>query len=305
MEYLADIEKPNNTFAIRYCSQLKKTSTLLLLTMLTACGGGGSGGGDESSGDLTVSPIPDVTGTFRYLGQIDIFDDTFENKVYGYASFFEFVDLQNASALGSSVPMVEDSCSARVSDSFPINPGTIGFPEVPFHLVGAGETFTLTSLGSTYATVVLSNSRLDVGMGSAPDDLTLDLSGGTFPAFSSLTVPTIPMVTNFKPTRNQNVTVDTVFTWDRDDANTGSIYMTLVDFVDLAVEPLSLTKYIEINCRMANDGSFELPQAVKNILNEGLGNGFILTGAQRDEQVINIVTQGDAALIVTRRIARF
>lgn len=293
-------------------NQFYARSALYLLSAISliSCGGGSSdpasGGSTGNNEELTVSPIPDLTGTFQYLGYIHLTDDSVEDRINRDANFFEFVSLQNASALGSSVPMVEDSCSARVLNTIPTNSGTIGFPEVPFHLISAGDRFTLTNTDDDieYAAVLFTDSRFDIAPYPMPDNLTLDLTGGTFPGFSSLTVPTIPVISNFNPTRNQDVTVDTVFTWDQIDINTGSIYMRLINFASPTVEPLSPTKYVEIYCRMANDGSFELPQAVKDILIQGLGNGFTLTGAERDEKATDVIVNGDAALVVIRSIDR-
>lgn len=304
MMYIAAKESIYKNCATRDSSSLKQASLLLLLTMLVSCGGGGGGGaaGGGSEG-LSVESVPDLTGTFRYLGYIDLIDDSVEDKVNRDANFFEFVDLLDGSEFGSSVPMVEDSCSARVLNAIPTNPGTINFPEVPFNLVGAGETFTLTSSAGTYAVVTFSDSRFDIAPYPSPDDLTLDLAAGTFPGFSSILVPAIPEITNFQP---QDITAETVFTWTPVGASSGSIYMTLIEFASTGniADPLD-SRYVEIHCRMKNDGEFPLPQEVTSILSQGLGNDFILTNAERVLKANNVVIQGDAVLVVSRRIQGF
>ena len=308
MEYLTMIGKSNKIFETHYFSKLKKTSALLMLTMLTSCGGG-SGGGSEESSELTVSPIPDLSGSFKYLGYIDLVDDSLVSRVNIDANFFEFVDIQDASNFGTSVPQAEDSCHARVLDAIPSNAGsTIGFPELPFTLLSTsgggavGKMVTFTSSGGTYATYALSDSRFDIAPRPIPDNLMLDLMAGPFPEFLSVAVPELPKITNLQP---QEITQGTVFTWSPLDANTGSIYIDYVNFVAPTTTGSLSSKYVEIYCRMQNDGEFALPQVIEDILTEKLGSDFVLTGVSRALKAINVVIKDDAAFVISRRNESF
>ncbi|MEE9491902.1 MAG: hypothetical protein V3W04_00790 [Gammaproteobacteria bacterium] len=291
----------------RQRQDVTQTSFLLLLSMLITACGGGSGGSSSSAGgaeDLTVLPVADLSGTFSYLGYIDLTDDSVENRVNIDSNFFGFIDLQAASTFASAVPIIEDSCSARVRDTIPTNPGTIGFPEVPFNLL-VNASMTLTSPAGTYANVLLDSSsgiQFNIAPYPLPDELILDLAGGTFPAFSSVTVPAIPEIENFLP---QTITAGIVFTWNPLDTNTGSIYMDFVSFAAPTVADPLIGKYVEIYCRMENDGEFALPQAVEDILNEGLGSGFSLSDVKRARRATNAIVQGDAVFILTRQIESF
>lgn len=248
----------------------------------------------SNTGYPTLLPTVDLTGTFKYFGYIDIIDDTVEDRVNRGSNFLEMVDAQDASVFVNSVPPAIDTCKLRITPSIPTDVGAIGFPNAQFNFVSAGDTFTLTSDAGIYATVNYSDRRFKIAPYPVPDNLTLDIPGQVFPAFNGITVPTVVKVKNFKPRYKQPLTADTPITWDSTGISGHSIYLKVFDI-------FASDKVVDLYCRMADDGSFALPADIVTALNSSLGAGFELDGAKQDVVSMNVIVQGDAFLVVSKR----
>lgn len=194
-------------------SHNKAIAIVLLSILATACGGsssnssdttipendggndgsdgsdGGDGGdGNDGSDGFIVDPQPSVSGSYRYFGYVDISLDSFEDRVNHDSNFFKMVSVADAKMF-KTIPPPPDQCRLRITDSIPTDAAAIGFPTQPFELVSAGETMTLSSASNTYADVVFTGSRFEIGPYPAPDELTLDLPGMEFPAFANVNIP--------------------------------------------------------------------------------------------------------------------
>lgn len=277
---------------------LKTTVITIGLCFLTGCGGSSSstpitvGPGD---GSTTVLPTIDLTGTFKYYGYVDITDDTVENRVNRGTNFLEMVVAQDAALFINSVPPAIDSCKLRITPTLPTDVGTIGFPDAQFTFVSAGDSFTLTSDAGTYATVSYADSRFDIAPYPVPENLTLDIPGQVFPAFSGITIPMAVSVQNFNPGRNQTLSAETTITWDTTGISDHSIYLEVFDL-------FASDKVVRLYCRMADDGSFTLPANIVSALNSSLGVGFELEEAKQDVVSVSVITQDDALLVVAKRL---
>lgn len=280
---------------------LKLTIATLGVCFLSACGGSSSTPAvitapDETGSEYpTVLPSTGLTGTFSFYGYLDIIDDTVDDRINRDANYLEMVVSQDASVFVNSVPPAIDSCKLQITSTIPTDVGVIGFPDAQFNLVSAGESFTLTSSSGTYATVSYADDRFDIAPYPIPESLTLDIPGETFPAFSGITVPTAVSVQSFSPSRNQPLGADTPITWDASGIPEHTIYLRVFDIVES-------DKIVNLYCAMADDGNFTLPTNIVTALNASLGAGFALDGTMQDVVSVNVVTQGDALLVVSKRL---
>lgn len=268
----------------------------LLSAMLAACGGSSSSSGDETNpgdneGDgFVVDPASSFSGSYQYFGYVDITNDSFQDRVNHDSNFFRMVSAATTQTF-KTVPPPADQCRLRITDSIPTDSAAIGFPSEPFELVSAGETLSLSSSGSTYADVSFSTSRFEIGPYPAPDELTLDLAGMEFPAFANVSIPPTASASNFQSSTGNSITPASVITWTPAGAADNSIYMEVVDFQNGLV--------VDLECRMIDDGSFELPDDVKTALSNALGD-YTLDRPMQVVKAMNVVTQGDALLVVSR-----
>ncbi len=158
--------------------------------------------------------------------------------------------------------------------------------------ISAGESLVLTSPLGTFATLnramdgdsifYLANDGLD----NIPAELTLDIPGDAFPAFSNLAIPELADITDLSVT--ESVLTDTSsFTW----TPTGSSDTILV--MDLDYESAV------ISCEIVDDGSFTLPAEI--VAQTGpLSEGFVSFSYVVSQ---NLVQSGNALMAVTREKA--
>ena len=266
----------------------------------SSSGGGGDSGPDAGSnsdsalGRRLVTPTPELQGSFRFFGYVDLVDDTFAERVNYDANFLRMREVQPASVFANSVPIAVDTCALRVTTAIPTDVGTIGFPDAEFELVGAGDTFTLSADAGTYAEIDRSAERFDIAPYPMPDDLTLDIPGAEFPGFADVAVPNVVVVQDFSPVRSQTLSAATEVTWTPSGVAGNSVYLRTFDFP-------SSDRVVDLRCRMADDGSFTLPEAIVAHLDETLSPGWELEGVEQERGASRLVVQGDALLVVGRR----
>ena len=276
-----------------------------LFATLTSCGGGGdqsSGAifesGEPGSAAVFVEAIPDLTGSFDFIGFVEIIQDNLENRVNRDANFLQLNESQDASVFRNSVPMVVDSCKLSVTPTFPTNAGVIGFPEAGFSLVSAGESVTLSSDAGTYATVILSESRFDIAPHPVPVPLTLDIPGAQFPAFVDIPVPIVAAVQNLQPGNNETLQADSVISWTPTGLTNHAINLVAFDIV-------ATDKVVDLRCLVVDDGEFRLPVEIVDGLISSLGAGFALSGLQQETRTDSLVVSGNALLVVSKSLQFF
>jgi len=192
-----------------------------------------------------------------------------------------------------TVPPSQGQCRLRIENSIPTDAGVIGFPEQQFMLASAGQTMTLTSPAGTYASIDFSADRFDIAPYPLPTDLTVDLPGAEFPAFSNVDVPELNLPTDFLASTGRELTNDTVFSWTPGASEDSTLFLRVVDFA-------ADGKYVELFCRFADTGSFTLPQTIRDALTSELGADYSLSDPSLERIAYNIVTEGNALLVVTR-----
>lgn len=164
-------------------------------------------------------------------------------------------------------------------------------PEAPFNRVSTEENFTLAS--GTYATIGYSDSRIEIAAYPAPTNLVLDIPGEVFPAFSDVAIPEVVRATNFSPARNEVLRADTAVSLDPAGILENTIYLSGFDI-------FATDKIVNLFCRMADDGEFNLPADVQAALNSSLGAGAELNGTKQDLLSLTTIVQGDASLVVSK-----
>lgn len=297
--------------------------TVLVTAMLTSCGGGSGDGSDDNtasetqtedeiessgpsepdsegdtlveSGNGVVEPAIELTGSFQFLGFVEIIQDDLLDRVNRDVNFLQMTELQTASVFSNSVPMPVDSCKLRITTAIPTDVGVIGFPDASFSLVSAGETLTLSSATGTYATINLDESRFDFAPYPVPDSLVLDIPGDVFPAFTEVAVPPVQTVQNFSPVRNEELTAETLISWTPTGIDDHTINIGLFDF------PAS-DQVVDLRCHVQDDGEFTLPAEVIATLNDSLGVGFTLEGLEQNRRSDQLYINGDALLVVSKSL---
>ncbi len=274
---------------------MNKGGLTVLLTALAVASCGGGGGGTPANGEATIEAVTNLTGSYQYLGFVEIIQDNLLDRINRDTNFLQMTTPQDAAVFRNSVPMALDTCKLRITETIPSDATTIGFPEATFNLVSAGESLTLTSDAGTYATINLSEDRFEVAPHPAPTPLTLDIAGDVFPAFTGVSVPDVIAVQNFSPRSNETLQADTTISWTPTGLPDHSINLALFDF------PAS-DRVVDLRCHVADDGSFTLPADVIAALDTSLGSGFALDGMQQDRRSDALVIQGDALLVVSKSL---
>jgi hypothetical protein len=275
-----------------------RIATFSFLGILVGCGGSSSSDPaidvtDVDVTDSSITPVIDLTGTFKFFGYVDFTDDTVDDRINYEANYLELTEAQDASIFVNSVPPAVDSCKLNITATISTDVGVIGFPDAQFNFVSAGENFTLTSEAGTYATVNYTDSRFEIAPYPVPANLVLDIPGDVFPTFSDVTIPEVVRVTNFNPGRNDVLRAETTVTWDPTGVSGNTVYLSVFDI-------FASDKVVHLYCRMADDGEFNLPANVQTVLNSSLGAGAELEGAKQDLRSMTTIVQGDTLLVVSK-----
>ena len=113
-----------------------------------------------------------------------------------------------------------------------------------------------------------------------PQNLTVDLPGGDFPAFSNVSVPNASPL-NISPAPEETVDANTQFQW------TGSAGATNSIGIDLTFGTL------DVFCVVRDDGSFSFPANIRSQIGSSEAS-FV----DYSRNAFNIVTRGDSALFI-------
>ena len=164
--------------------------------------------------------------------------------------------------------------------------------------ISAGETITVTSAAGTYATLVetifgdtdnvyLPQDGLTFPL---PENLTIDISGGEFPAFTNISVPNAPPL-DISPTRSDTITADTEFSWTPSSVPTSAITIEASYATD--------NGFLDIFCLARDDGSFSYPANIRDMI--GSAEASFVTLA-RDS--FNVVDSGNSRLLILNSFER-
>ncbi len=155
--------------------------------------------------------------------------------------------------------------------------------------ISAGDTLVLTSPLGTFATM---DKRVDEefiiysttdSLDNIPAELTIDIPGDAFPAFSNVAIPEDTDITDLSVSE-EALTDTSSFTWTPSGTSNTILAMELVYGSTF------------ISCEIVDDGSFTLPAEI--VAQTGpLTNGFVEFAVQVSE---NLVQSGNAVMIVNR-----
>ena len=163
--------------------------------------------------------------------------------------------------------------------------------------VSAGEVLTVISPAGTFAELIRiqSDDEIDYELadgiplpGPVPTGTVLNIPGDVFPAFTDVAIPSAPNLANFSPS-SLPISVTDEFTWV---TPTG----TLPTSVFLAITgdfTLANNSFSSVSCSLVDDGSFTLPADIQ----AELGSDFEAIGVAAGRVGLNIVTQGNAAVV--------
>ena len=164
--------------------------------------------------------------------------------------------------------------------------------------ISAGETITVTSAAGTYATLVetifgdtdnvyLPQDGLTFPL---PENLTIDISGGEFPAFTNISVPNAPPL-DISPTRSDTITADTEFSWTPSSVPSSAITIDASYATD--------NGFLDIFCLARDDGSFSYSANIRDMI--GSAEASFVTLA-RDS--FNVVDSGNSRLLILNSFER-
>lgn len=288
-----------------------------VLLILSGCGSSGGGDDDENSNDNNNNPVNDPNTndsgsnqdpgtdsenpdssenrTIRMVGMVGLVENDANSnsgtEITAFASFLEYEASFDVPE-GASSPF-----SALVGTCEINNSGSDDFDDVPeiepednteFVQIDAGEAVKISSAGNDY----LNLARFDVGgsakfygseeiSGPMSPDLTLDIPGAVFPAFSNVPMTTVTPVNLSSPT-NGAVRFDTTFTWQAGNNPDVLVFISASAFST------------SVFCITTDSGSFEFPQDTQN----ELGTGFFGNSLSTSRVAYDIVFKDNAALIV-------
>ena len=270
--------------------------------------GGTENGSTDSSTDGSTSENADTGGgsTGATSGSISSFGTiSFERASSEFsdsgitASFF---------ALDQNLPLVDieaaftptaDTCQVSTTDFGDFTIPTLDGAPVDVTSLSAGEVLTVSSPAGTYVEL-----QRDEGFGfifydvdtdlptPIPTELTVDIPGDEFPAFSNVAIPNVAPLTGVSPGFGQTLTADTVFTWDAGNNENARIDITLVDTSAL-LDPSQ--ELVSVSCLAIDDGSFQIPAQTAAQLPAGFSAGN--SGLTRT--AFSVLQNDNSLLIVT------
>ena len=259
--------------------------TALIIATLTACGGGSSDG------------ISD--GGFSFIGTIGFTNDNAFGLFYSFESPAPLSTLDTVSDLLSDT----DTCAVNKIDLETFDPDDIDDTDTSeqgpeFISVSAGEVLTVISPAGTFTELTRNQFgdeiEYEVGNGEfIPGPVTagtvINIPGDVFPAFDEVAIPVVDGLSNFSPS-SLPISTSYNFTWTPPAENTSS-FVILV----LLSDPSSTNStFSSATCILIDDGSFTLPAGIQS----ELGPDFEVASLGVVRTELNIVTQGDAAVIV-------
>ena len=163
--------------------------------------------------------------------------------------------------------------------------------------VSAGEVLTVISPAGTFAELVRfqSDDEIDYELadgaplpGPVPTGTVVNIPGDVFPAFTGVAVPAVADLNNFSPSALP-VSISDEFTWSPPSGPVTTFVFLLISG-DFSLADNSITS---VSCTLMDDGSFTLPADIQ----AELGSDFEAVGVAAGRSGLNVVTQGNAAVI--------
>ena len=293
---------------------------------LGACGGGSEGGDDPVSGpsdvlagapsgeDAPRAPVPagaprasipvigDESLPVERFGTVGVFGPANESEVLGFFSRLERP--LGAAAYEELRRPALDVCTVATGSLLEIGLDDASYTAArlgPTAPLDAGPALRLDGPGGNWATVA---GRVGIGTtgyggeepvtGPRPENLTLDVPGGGFPAMR-VALPDVRPPENVSGGGDgEDFDYGAPFLWtpgDRPDAEWIALEMTAADEDDFLETTL-------VSCRLVDDGEFRLPREAA----DALDGRFPLDGLFERVGTV-IVRDGDAALVASVQVS--
>jgi len=252
-----------------------------------------------TSGTTPSAPAPSGTtngGPVVYAGSVAVDQDGSSAS----AIFFKVnVAIANDTATGVWAPQ-QDDCTYS---EFDLNT-TPTVPDLDFGssvvTVDAGEVITLTSSAGSYGELIKVTQQGQIGYeasgngslpGAIPANTVVDIPGAEFPAFSNVTVPRAPALSNFTQS-TAVVRPDSVYTWTANNSPNSRINFSATSLPDGNVD-ISSVVISSIFCTLVDDGSFSFPSDIQAQMID-----FTAPSYEASRSVINFQRNGNALLSV-------
>jgi len=164
-------------------------------------------------------------------------------------------------------------------------------------LISGGENVILTSDAGTYATLNRVDGespfyRTDVTLiGDVPPNLSLDIPGDEFPAFSNVEIGDVTDYRVLSPVEGQTVTPDTEFSWIANNVPR-SVIEIYVGGTGVNNESIA------IGCTVVDDGSFNFPASIR----AAMGTNFTADWTASLRIIYKVAQNGNAIVFTANSI---
>jgi hypothetical protein len=163
-------------------------------------------------------------------------------------------------------------------------------------LVSAGEVLNLTSQAGSYldlqrqtiAGFQIYGAEQGAITGTVPSQLTLDIPGDTYPAFSNISFPTVEPLIVITPILGETITAESGFSWTPGLNPDAHILISAAEFSPF-------TEGVTVECLVRDNGVFAFPAATRT----ELGEDFFAFSADISREATAIFQRENALLILT------
>lgn len=234
------------------------------------------------------------------INQFGIVTVESEGLVYFSASFFSVPQQVPFSLLQENIRPTADLCEVSSLDlSGDTSDVLSGFDDLNITGISAGDVLTISSPAGSYAELLKNEQfgfiyyELDENVilsSPVPSNLTLNIPGEQFPAFSNVAIPfSEPLQVN-SPNAFEPITASTAFSWVPSDNPNA--------FIDISASAISadFTGFTTVNCTVIDDGSFAFPATTQS----QMGAFSAISAVSRT--TINTQQNGNAVLFLASTV---
>ena len=255
--------------------------TLLAATFLSGCGSDGDGGGTLS----------DATVPLSNYGVIRVDHDSIAAQTQLDAVFCDLISPTQAADIDAQFLTGIDSCtvSNEGTTNADITAPLICSTELPAESISAGSNLTFTSAAGTFADLpqLLTDGETtyttNVPLPRPPNELTLDIPGDAFPAFSEVQIPDLEDLVITSPVAGDALRSDTTIAWNAAaDGLNSRLLLTATD------------ANVTVDCSLADDGEFNFTAETQ----AELGELFAASSFSIRRQNLTSPTRGDSGLVI-------
>ena len=253
---------------------------LLAAIFLSGCGS------DDDGGTLSDATVP-----LSNYGVIRVDHDSITPQTQLDAVFCDLNSPTEAADIDAQFLTGIDSCtvSNEGSTNVDITAPLVCSAELPAESVSAGLNLTFSSAAGTFADLprLLTDGETtyttNVPLPRPPNEVTLDIPGDTFPAFSAVQIPDLEDLVVTSPATGDVLRSDTTITWNAAiDGDNSRLLLTATD------------ANVTVDCSLADDGDFSFTAETQAELGELFGASSFSIRRQN----LTSPTRGDSGLVI-------